>query len=233
MKLPALFLVTLLATLPGLVRAEPEELRFVMKNEGLPMPDPAAVPRFQTLLGTALAHHMGRKVRFIGLPRKRMAAALVAGEGDILCGFTPEWMPGALEWSHPFIPVGDVLLSSANVPAPTRIEELKGKRIGTVLGFSYPDVEKKLGADFVRDDAPSPPLSLRKWSLGRSDYVLAPRSAVDKMIAAGSLPPGASRPCSICSCRAWQMAVTARGGIDCIKGYLSGLVQPHNGASGE
>jgi ABC-type amino acid transport substrate-binding protein len=193
MKPSAPFLVTLLATLPGLGHAaspEPAELRFVVKNEDLPMPNPAAVQRFQELLGAALAHNMGRKVRFIGLPRKRMAAALAAGEGDILCGYTPDWMPGALEWSHPFIPVGDVLLSSANVPAPTRLEELKGKRIGTVLGFSYPDVEKKLGADFLRDDAPSSPLSLRKWTLGRSDYVLAPRSTVDKMIAAGAMPPG-------------------------------------------
>lgn len=189
--LAAPLLVPLLATLPGPARAEPGELRFVVKNEDLPVSNPAAVQRFQELLGTALAHNLGRKVRFIGLPRKRMAAALAAGEGDVLCGYTPDWMPGALEWSHPFIPVGDVLLSSASVPAPAHIEELKGKRIGTVLGFSYPDVEKKLGGDFLRDDAPSSPLSLRKWQLGRSDYVLAPRATVDKMIAAGGLPPGA------------------------------------------
>jgi len=194
MKPSVLFLVPLLATLPGLghaAEAEHAELRFVVKNEDLPMPNPAAVQRFQELLGTALAHSMGRKVRFIGLPRKRMAAALEAGEGDILCGYTPDWMPGTLEWSHAFIPVGDVLLSSGHVPAPTRIEELKGKRIGTVLGFSYPDVEKKLGAEFLRDDAPSSPLSLRKWQLGRSDYVLAPRASADKMIASGAMPPGA------------------------------------------
>jgi len=185
------------ASLPGLGLAadsehgERGELRFVMKNDGLPAASPAAVPRFQELLGKALAQQLGRKVRFVGLPRKRMAAALAAGEGDVLCGYTPDWMPGALEWSHPFIPVGDVLLSSPGVPAPAHIEELKGKRIGTVLGFSYPDVEKKLGADFLRDDAPSSPLSLRKWQLGRSDYVLAPRATVDRMIATGSLPPGA------------------------------------------
>ena len=64
---------------------------------------------------------------------------------------------------------------------------VKGKRVGTVLGFHYPDVEKRLGTDFVRDDAPSSPLSLRKWQLGRSDYVIAPRGAVDKMIANGEL----------------------------------------------
>ena len=185
-----LLLVPLLATSPGLARAEAAELRFVLKSEDLPSASPAAVPRFQELLGSALAHSLGRKVRFIGLPRKRMASALEAGEGDVLCGYTPDWMPGALEWSHAFIPVGDVLLSSGRVPAPARLEELKGKRIGTVLGFSYPDVEKKLGGEFLRDDAPSSPLSLRKWQLGRSDYVLAPRATADKMIASGAMPAG-------------------------------------------
>lgn len=168
----------------------PPELRFVIKNEDLPSANGATVPRFQEVLGAALARSMGRKVRYIGLPRKRMVAALEAGEGDVVCGFTPDWMPGALEWSRPFIPVGDVLLSAANVPAPARLEDLKGKRVGAVQGFHYPDVEKRLGADFLRDDAPSSPLSLRKWLLGRSDYVIAPRSTVDKLIAAGEMPAG-------------------------------------------
>jgi len=166
------------------------ELRFVLKNEELPSTRSDAVPRFQQALGTALARQLGRKVRFISLPRKRMVAALEEDKGDILCGYTPEWMPGGLEWGHPFIPVSDVVLSSARVPAPARIEDLRGKRIGTVLGFHYPDMEKGLGADFVRDDAPTIVLSLRKWQLGRFDYVLMPRAVVDKQADKGALPAG-------------------------------------------
>lgn len=187
-----LILTLCAATAPASHAADsaPQELRFVIKNEDLPSATGATVPRFQEVLGAALARSMGRKLRFVGLPRKRMVAALEAGEGDVVCGFTPDWMPGALEWSRAFIPVGDVLLSSPHAPAPARLEDLKGKRVGTVLGFHYPDVEKRLGADFLRDDAPTSPLSLRKWQLGRSDYVIAPRSAVDKLIAADAMPPG-------------------------------------------
>ena len=76
------------------------------------------------------------------------------------------------------------------VATPARLEDIKGQRVGTVQGFHYPDVEKRLGADFLRDDAPTSPLSLRKWQLGRSDYVIAPRSSVEKLIAADAMPTG-------------------------------------------
>ena len=188
-----LLAVSLIALLPNASHAgegAQQELRFVRKSDELPRPPPDARPRFQEALGAALARQIGRKVRYISLPRKRMVPALENGEGDILCGYVPAWMPGALEWSKPFIPVSDVLLSSPRVPAPARIEELRGVRIGTVLGFHYPEVEKKLGADFVRDDAPSSILSMLKWQSGRFDHVISPAPSVDKLAAKGLLPKG-------------------------------------------
>ncbi|MES2160637.1 MAG: transporter substrate-binding domain-containing protein [Pseudomonadota bacterium] len=167
-----------------------QELRYVQKSEERPSPDKRELSRFQEALGKALARQMGRPVRFISLPRKRMLAALEGGEGDILCGYVPAWVKGDVYWSRPFIPTSEVLVSSNRVSAPRTLEELKGKRIGTVLGFRYPEVEQRLGADFVRDDAPSSDLTLLKWQAGRYDYFLAARNMIDSQAAKGALPAG-------------------------------------------
>ena len=166
------------------------ELRYVEKSEeraAAGKPDPR---RFQEALGNALARQMGRPVRFVSLPRKRMIGALENGEGDILCGYVPAWIKGDVYWSRAFIPTSEVLVASSRVPAPHALEDLKGKRIGTVLGFRYPEVEQRLGADFVRDDAPSPELALLKWQAGRYDYFLAARNMIDNQAATGALPAG-------------------------------------------
>ncbi|MES2295853.1 MAG: hypothetical protein V4582_02370 [Pseudomonadota bacterium] len=143
---------------------------------------------FQTLLGRALAEAMGRPVRYLSLPRNRLVGALEAGEGDILCGYIPQWLPGAIDWSRGFIPVTDVVLASPRVVAPRTLEDLRGKRIGTVLGFHYPDFESALGADFRRDDGPSESMSMKKMMAGRFEYVITTKVATDTQIRRGLLP---------------------------------------------
>jgi ABC-type amino acid transport substrate-binding protein len=185
--------VSLLATLAPAAHAADAakaELRYVQKSEERPPPDKRELSRFQEALGTALARRMGRPIRFLSLPRKRMVGALESGDADILCAYVPAWMQGDVYWSRPFIPTSEVLVSSSRVPAPRTLEELKGKRIGTVLGFRYPEVEQRLGADFVRDDAPSADLALLKWQTGRYDYFLAARTMIDKQAQKGALPAG-------------------------------------------
>src|SRR4051812_22088494 len=137
--------------------AEPSKgtLRFVRKIEDAPGQSAPRKAGFQEGLGNALAKQLRMKVRFIGLPRKRMMSALESGEGDIVCGYLPAWFQGDVAWSRTFIPTSEVLIASKRVPAPTSIESVRGKTVGTVLGFHYPDIEQALGPDFVRDDAPS------------------------------------------------------------------------------
>ncbi len=149
---------------------------------------PKSDEHFQTSLGHALAEAMGRPVRFLGLPRKRLASALEAGEGDIVCGYLPEWLPGAFDWSRGFIPVGDVVVSAPGVAPPHAIEDLRGKRVGTVLGFRYPDFDTVLGKDFVRDDGLSESRSLQKMLAGRFDHVITTRITVNNQIRSGALP---------------------------------------------
>lgn len=186
----ALSLLATLASAAHAADAARPELRYVQKSEERPSPDKRELSRFQEALGSALARQLGRPVRFLSLPRKRMISALESGEGDILCGYVPAWVKGNVYWSRPFIPTSEVLVSSGRVQAPRTLEELKGKRIGTVLGFRYPEVEQRLGADFVRDDAPSSDLTLLKWQAGRYDYFLAARNMIDSQAAKGALAAG-------------------------------------------
>jgi hypothetical protein len=57
-------------------------------------------------------------------------------------------------------------------------------------GLPLSGLEKTLGQDYIRDDAPSSALSVRKWLAGRFDYMVVPRTVLDKQVSAGRMPPG-------------------------------------------
>lgn len=172
-------------------KMRPAVIRYVHKVEDAP--GEMSVSRrsgFQEALGGALARQLKRPITFLPLPRKRMTSALESNEADIVCGYLPAWFPGKFDWSRSFIPISEVLIASLRVPAPTSLEDIRGKTVGTVLGFHYPVVERSLGADFKRDDAPSLELSLRKWQGGRFDYFLSTGVTVDRQFASGELDMG-------------------------------------------
>jgi len=197
--LPLVIATALLAAQPWMATmataataAQPAKgtLRFVQKIEDGPAQLGPRKGGFQEALGNALGKKLGMKVQFLGLPRKRMTSALESGDGDIVCGYLPAWFKGDFNWSRTFIPTSEVLIASKRVPAPASIEAVRGKIVGTVLGFQYPDIEKKLGADFVRDDAPSLNLTVRKWQAGRFDYFLTTGQSIEKQFPNGELAAG-------------------------------------------
>jgi ABC-type amino acid transport substrate-binding protein len=169
--------------------AEMPPLRYVEKvDDMLGAVIPPTV--FQDKLGAALARQLGRRVAYVKLPRNRVMTALESGKGDILCSYLPEWLPGDVDWTHAFIPISEVVVSSAHVKPPATVEDLRGKHLGMVLGFRYPELEKTLGQDYLRDDAPSSAMSVRKWLAGRFDYLVVPRNVLDKQVKKGNMPPG-------------------------------------------
>lgn len=166
-------------------------IRYVHKVEDAPGKTPASRRSgFQQAMAAAFGRQFNRPVKLMPLPRKRMMGALEAAEGDIVCGYSPAWFKGDVDWTRPFIPTSEVLIASRRVPAPAALEDVRGKTVGTVLGFNYPEVQRRLGAGFVRDDAPSLELTLRKWQGGRFDYFLATGVTVDRQFASGELAAG-------------------------------------------
>jgi ABC-type amino acid transport substrate-binding protein len=182
-------MTALLAAPAASQAADKPPLRYVEKvDDMLGAVIPPTV--FQDKLGAALARQLGRRVQYVKLPRNRVMAALENGDGDILCSYLPEWLPGDVDWTHAFIPISEVVVSSPRAQPPATVADLRGKRLGTVLGFRYPELEKTLGQDYLRDDAPSSALSVRKWLAGRFDYMVVPRTVLDKQVRAGRMPAG-------------------------------------------
>ena len=63
-------------------------------------------------LGLALARRLDRTLVLRPTPRKRLAQALERGEGDMLCDYQSDWLPGSFAWSRPFIPDQALLVAT-------------------------------------------------------------------------------------------------------------------------
>lgn len=127
-------------------------------------------------VGVALAQALGRQVRFLALPRKRIALALEHGDADVLCGYQPAWLAGSFYWSQPFMDQVEVVLSDRATVRPPLLTALASQPIGTVFGYRYPQLEQQLGDAFVRADGPSVELNLAKLQAGRLHHMLAMQS---------------------------------------------------------
>lgn len=138
-------------------------------------------------LGEALAQQLGREARFLVLPRKRVTAALAAGQADIYCAALPGWLPGPFGWSRAFLPISELVLSLASAPRPAALADLAGVPIGTVSGFIYPELERQLGGGLVRDDGPNASANLRKLVVGRVKHATSDQLFVDYQRRIGQL----------------------------------------------
>jgi polar amino acid transport system substrate-binding protein len=123
-------------------------------------------------LGLAIAARIGRTARFMTVPSRRVALALTQGDADGVCLVQPYWIDGDFQWTAAFIPTGGVVLARSDAPVITKLTDLRGKKLGTVAGYRYQALEPLLGAEFLRDDAPSVEHTLRKLAAGRSQYAL-------------------------------------------------------------
>ncbi|WP_457389580.1 substrate-binding periplasmic protein [Roseateles sp. P5_E1] len=130
-------------------------------------------------IGQALARRLGRDLVARPTPRKRLAEALQRGEGDLLCDYQSDWLPGAFAWSRPFLPDQALLVSAASVPAPASLTALTGQPIGTVRGYVYPEMADALRSGFLRDDAPDAVANLQKLELGRIRHALTGRRVLE------------------------------------------------------
>lgn len=131
--------------------------------------------------GQSLSAHLGRTAHFVVLSRKRIPSALTSGQVDIACAMLPEWLPGHYRWTQPFLWSADVVITARTAPQPSSVIELAGKPIGTVNGFAYPALERALGKDFVRDDAPNAGTNLRKLELGHLKHVVTNQRLLEYM----------------------------------------------------
>jgi polar amino acid transport system substrate-binding protein len=130
-------------------------------------------------LGVAIAHRVGRTARFVSVPSKRVSMVLAKGEADGVCYVMPHWIDGDFQWSRPLIPNRVLLVAHPAAPPIRALPELAGKKIGTVAGYRYPELEEALGSQFIRDDAPNSELMVNKLAAGRTNYAIIGQSMFD------------------------------------------------------
>lgn len=162
----------------------------VLVDTGTEMPmasfrDGRLVDGMHKQLGEALASQLGREASFLLLPRKRIAMALDAGQADLICLYLPPWLPGHFHWTRGFFPVSEVLVTDTSVPRPRALRDLAGQPIATVLGYYYPELDKVMGKDFVRDDGHSSSGNLRKMAAGRLHHAITQQSTLDYYLKVG------------------------------------------------
>ncbi|MYN01587.1 transporter substrate-binding domain-containing protein [Pseudoduganella sp. DS3] len=136
-------------------------------------------------LAQALARKLNRQLVVQVLPRKRIAQALETGRGDLLCLYLPEWLPGHFQWTQPFFPQTELLVSALAAARPQSLSDLAGKPVGTVLGYTYPEFEAALGRRFQRIDVTTNAINLRKLAVGRIHYVATIKAFYDYQLRKG------------------------------------------------
>ncbi len=127
-------------------------------------------------LGVAIAQQLGREARFVSMPSKRVGMALRSNEADALCYVLPQWIDGPFHWSRPLLPNAAVIVARPDAPSIHSLQDLAGKKIGTVVGYRYPELEALLGKDFLRDNAPSSEHGFNKLAARRTRYAIVGQS---------------------------------------------------------
>lgn len=124
--------------------------------------------------GDALAHELALEPLYMTLPRKRVEGALLSGQADLLCDLRPEWMDSKTwHWTDAVFSNNMIIVSRTDTRPLPRLSALSGERVGTVLGYRYPELEKRLGERFQRDDAATDDVNTSKLLTGRFRYMMS------------------------------------------------------------
>nr|WP_229258860.1 transporter substrate-binding domain-containing protein [Duganella flavida] len=129
--------------------------------------------------GDEIARELGMQAKFVALPRRRLRLALADGSVDAICHSKPAWIPVPLNWSHPLLPNQNFILGGVGVAPISSALALKGEKIGTVMGYQYPELEQVLGKDFLRDDSPSVEIAIKKLMAARFRYVIVDKLSLE------------------------------------------------------
>lgn len=92
-------------------------------------------------IGDELSERLNRPVIYKQYNRKRFEDDLSSAVIHLNCATNPAWLnnPEGFEWTYPLYQDRDLLVAKKEL-APTikTIDDVIGKRIGTILGFKYP-----------------------------------------------------------------------------------------------
>jgi polar amino acid transport system substrate-binding protein len=129
-----------------------------------------------------IAEKLGREAEEPVMSRARIQPLLAEGTVDVSCYINPVWLTEAhasYRWSVPFMTQRSILVARPDTP-PAMLSSLRDQRIGTVLGFYYPDADAWFqDGSLTRDDARTENQVLKKLAAGRDRYALSTEVALD------------------------------------------------------
>lgn len=127
------------------------------------------------------------------VPRRRLDMLMQDGEPLVIPWVSPEWYgPRAMEryaWTDSLFEDRNVVISSTAMPIDyTGPHSLSGKRIGTVIGHVYTDLQPLMDSrTIIREDSINEEVNVRKVALGRVDAAVMAESAARYYIQAFGL----------------------------------------------
>lgn len=166
----------LAGAMPGLLLAAEPPLRFIAPlNHAMPFgryENDKLTTGIVKDLSDAIAERLGRQAEYLSVPPRRVAQVLAAGEADGVCYVARDWIDGEFHWTPAVLEHQGVVAARPQAPPVNSLADLAGQPLGTVHAYRYPQFEQALGKKFVRDDAPSMLINLRKLAAHRTNYAL-------------------------------------------------------------
>lgn len=127
-------------------------------------------------LAQLIEQQLARPVTFTRVPRRRMELYLAEGKAHVMLLAHPSWIsnPQALEWTSPIMTEYDLLVQRKTHTFPVHsLDDLIGKRIGTILGYHYRGLsDEPYLSQVLRDDAKTIEANFKRLAKGRIDALL-------------------------------------------------------------
>lgn len=138
-------------------------------------------------LGERVGQLLNVDVRFVEMPDKRIEASLQQGGIHLLCINNPQWMsaPQKLHWSPSLFDEEDVLAQRTDTPILRDIDTLRGRTLGTSLGYVYPQplMDAFAGGTIHRNDVRNLETRLHMLQHGRLDAIVDMRRPLEFLLA--------------------------------------------------
>lgn len=115
-------------------------------------------------------------VLYLDVPRARVEGWLISNQADVGCFLSPDWVskPQALAWVGPLFYSSQLVVRRSNSKPIEKLSDMYHKRIGTIRGFVYPELQQAFAERLMtRDDAHSLESNLARLVQGRLDAVMA------------------------------------------------------------
>lgn len=129
--------------------------------------------------GDALSAQLHLNPKYVIFPRTRVEGALLRGHADVLCDLRPEWLDNqTFLWSEAIISNRMIVAMRRETPLPASLSAVAGRRVGTIRGYRYPEIER-LEPKVERDDAANDSQNLEKLLHRRFDFIFTNRIYFD------------------------------------------------------